>query len=307
MEQKWVLAWRKEEGLLLAARSWTGMVEAVGVGRHEGDILRIDKLHITKASVLRLGVLPQSFEWLVRSHALQERLPFPLTDEGAAAIEQSHLAAFSAFGSMIFCASKTWAPPPILGRLYSDGVVIRAAQRGDLAALRNAVDGGEDVNAPGTLGGMCALHIAVATGNQALLDLLISLKADPCILNSRGDTALIVGVAHRTPLAVLSAIQRITPTQLRVANSKGFSALHAAAEAGYAEAIPWLLGLGADIEGRTVPGHTPLHIACALGQVEAAKALLAAGADPLASSPNGTPREVALSEGMDQTAALFDS
>lgn len=104
---------------------------------------------------------------------------------------------------------------------------------------------------------------------------------------------------------VLRFIHDLAPTQLPVTNSKGFSALHAAAEVGYAEAIPWLLELGAVLEQKTLPGHTPLHIACALGNVAAAKALLAAGADPRASSPNGTPYEVAVAKRQPQTAALF--
>lgn len=96
----------------------------------------------------------------------------------------------------------------------------------------------------------------------------------------------------------------MTPATL--ANPDGFTALHAAAEVNNAQAVPWLLSGGTPLEERTKHGHTALHIACALGHVEATRALLEVGADRNASSPGGTPREVALAEGKPQTAALFD-
>ena len=83
-------------------------------------------------------------------------------------------------------------------------------------------------------------------------------------------------------------------------------ALHAAAESGNADAIPWLLAQGLDLEARTGPGHTALQIACALGKVEAVEALLDAGADPKATSPGGDARAIAAGEGQTAVVALLD-
>ncbi|WP_224369585.1 ankyrin repeat domain-containing protein [Hyalangium versicolor] len=304
MDQKWVLAWR--HGQLIAARSWTGEVEAVAEARHEGASLRVERLHLVESSMLRLGEPSQTFEWLIRCHALGEKLPFPVDEQGASVLQDMPLQAFSGFGKVIFCAARTWAPPAATRPLRSDGRLIRAAQRGDLAALSSAVEAGESVDAQGTHDGYTALHWAVARGDRAMLERLLSLGAKATSIDDRGGTSLMIAVVYRAPLEVLEVVRAAAPALAAAANSDGFTALHAAAEVNNAQAVPWLLSSGLPLEVRTKHGHTALHIACALGHVEAARALLDAGADRNASSPGGTPREVALAEGKPQTAALFE-
>jgi ankyrin repeat protein len=121
-----------------------------------------------------------------------------------------------------------------------------------------------------------------------------------------GNTALITAVVYRAPREVFDMVRAAAPALGAAANTDGFTALHAAAEVDNAQAVPWLLSDGPSLEARTKHGHTALHIACALGHVAAARALLEAGADRNASSPGGTPREVALAEGKPHTAALFE-
>lgn len=48
-------------------------------------------------------------------------------------------------------------------------------------------------------------------------------------------------------------------------NQDGFGTLHAAAESGNARYVPWLLGLGLDLEARTGRGHTALKSRAASG------------------------------------------
>jgi len=45
------------------------------------------------------GPLPDTFEWLVRAHALGQRIPYPVNDDGAASFEATPTLAFTGFGN----------------------------------------------------------------------------------------------------------------------------------------------------------------------------------------------------------------
>jgi hypothetical protein len=51
MEEKWVIAFRR--GAILAARSWTGIVDAVAETRREGDELVVHALRLAEPTALR--------------------------------------------------------------------------------------------------------------------------------------------------------------------------------------------------------------------------------------------------------------
>jgi hypothetical protein len=304
MDQKWVLAWRN--GHIIAARSWTGDVEAVAEARHEGESLRVERLWVTEHSHLRMGALPATFDWLIRSHALGQRIPFPLGDEDIPLFEAVPATAFSAFGNVIFCAARTWSPPALTKPLRSNGRVIRAAFRDDAAAITLAVEAGENVDSPSTYDGRTALHIAIERGNFKLYEHLRALGANPATLTDRGNSALGIAVVNSAPAAIFEALAN-DQKSLAIANKDGFTPMHGAAEVNNAAIVPWLVRHGLSLEDRTTHGHTPLHIACALEHVAAAEALLHAGADASATSPEGTPLDVARAEGKPKTIALLSS
>ena len=149
MEEKWVLAYRP--GKLLAARSWTGTVEAVAEAVHDGEALTLRNLRIAEPSALRaVGDPLQIFDWMVRSHALQQRLPIPLDEIGAQMLEAVPMMLFSAFGSVAFCAAVGWSPPPPTISLRSNGELRRAVRAKDSAKVKALVQAGEAVDAPST-------------------------------------------------------------------------------------------------------------------------------------------------------------
>jgi len=189
--------------------------------------------------------------------------------------------------------------------MRSDGEVILATRRGDAAALTRALDQGAEVDAPGTYRGRTALHLAVMKSDVTLLDLLVSRGANPSALDDIGLHALGMAVVAKAPLGLMDSLAE-KGLDVRLPNGDGFTALHAAAEVDNPAAVPWLIAHGAQLEGRTKRGHTALHIACALGHSAAAKALLEAGADRVASSPTGTPAEVARAESKPELVRLIE-
>ena len=294
MDEKWVLALRT--GHVLAARSWTGTVEAVADARRDGDTLVLEQLRVVENTGLRMfGSVVDTFDWLVRSHSLGQRIPLPVSDEGGAMLERLPLNGFSVFGKVLFCAAKTWQPPPATRPLRSEGDVICFARKGDLAALERAVKSGADVDAPGTFGGYTALHLSIVRGDVALFDALSKLGANPAAMADRRTHALGIAVVHKAPMPIFEALAK-RALDLKASNEDGFTALHAAAEVNFPEIVAWLVQHGLSMDARTRHGHVPLHIACGLGHREVAEALLECGADPNATSPSGTPLDVAKAE-----------
>jgi hypothetical protein len=303
MDFKWVIALR--EGRVLAARSWTGVVEAVADARRDGDSLVLERLRVAEPSALRIcSRIVDVFDWLLRAHVWGQRLPLPVDDAFADLLENVPLSGFGPFGKALFCAAKTWDPPTISRPLRSDGDVILAARKGDVAALQRAVSHGADIDTPSTQG-RTALHLAIMKGDVALFDEIVKLGANPAAVVDRDLHALSVAVVHKAPLPLL---ERLATAGFDITrpNADGFTALHAAAEVDHAVVVPWLVAHGLPLEARTKHGHTALHVASALGHVEAARALVLAGADVRALSPSGTPREVAMAENRPALAAMFD-
>jgi len=305
MEEKWVLAYRG--GAILAARSWTGTVEAVASCRRDGDALVVFELRLAgESSLATYGDPVKIFDWLVRRHALDQALPLPADADGLAALERAPVAVFPAFGNRVSLAACAWAPPPPSRPLRSDGEVSRAVRLGDAARLRALIDAGEAVDAPTTLEGHTPLAIASIRGDLEAVGALLAAGADVNARSDTGQSALMRGIVHGAPRAVLDALVA-AGADLRVVNCDGYNALHAAAENGNDEAIPWLLARGLELEARTGRDHTALHIACGLGHVDAARELLQAGADPQAPSPNGTAVAIARATGEAELIALVEA
>ena len=304
MEEKWVIAFRR--GAIVAARSWTGIVEVVAETRRDGGELVVHALHLAETTSLRsFGDPVRTFDWLLRSHALGQVLPLPADDEALRRLEAAPVTVFSPFGSKAICASRGWAPPTPQRPLRSDGALVIAVRAGDVARVRALCAAGESVDAPTTCAGYTALSLALVRGDVMMVRALLDLGANPGASSDGGNFPLGHGVVHKAPIDALEALVA-RGADVRAVNDDGFGALHAAAEVGYAAVVPWLLGKGVDIEARTGRGHTALQIACALGHVDAATALLDAGADAGAGPPGATAREIAEAEGKSDVVALLD-
>ncbi len=305
MEEKWVLALRGEE--LLAARSWTGEVVVVARLRREGSEVHIEGLRMTEMSGMGiLGDAVQTFDWLVRTHALGQLVPLPVNGAGAEQLESQPLVAFSLFGSKAVCAARSWDPPPPGVPLRTEGRVLRAVHGGNQDDVRALAARGESLDVPAPTLGLTPLCVAVIRRDLPMVKLLLELGADPDLGDDNGLFPLGQAIVHRASVEVMAAIVE-AGARIDAVNEDRFGVLHAAAELDRGELVPWLVEHGAALEARTRHGHTPLHVACALGHLSAARALLAAGADPDATAPDGTTREIAAKQGHPEAVALLDS
>ncbi len=173
MDQKWVLAWRDER--IVAARSRTGQVEAVAQCHIEDSELVVDSIRLAESTSLAQQNVAEVFEWLIRTHALGERLAFPADSATLSIYEEAPTTAFS---HMLFCAARVWQPPAQFRELRSNGRLVQSIRSGHLEVLTTAVEGGQDVNAPSTYAGYSALHLAVVQGNLQALERHMSVGAD---------------------------------------------------------------------------------------------------------------------------------
>ncbi len=150
--------------------------------------------------------------------------------------------------------------------------------------------------------GHTLLHEAAATGNPKIVELLLSLGADPNSQDQGGHTPL-YSVGNECAVAgggavVLALVQAGANVN---ANDgvKHCTPLHMAARRGNLEIAEALLGCGGNIEARDSVGDTPLRRAVNCGQVGTASLLLAHGADVLSIGSKGaTPIAAARTNGM---------
>ena len=153
-----------------------------------------------------------------------------------------------------------------------------AARRGDRAALDRLLElhSAADVRAEDDPLELTSLHLAAASGNEEIVDFLLS-----------------------------EAISS-DPTAARVNN---FTPLHAAAMHGWARVCTRLLEAGADPDVQTEPqGYAPLHSAAWGGHVEVIRVLLESGAQrDLRNHRGETPIETARRQGQDAAAGVLEA
>jgi ankyrin repeat protein len=137
----------------------------------------------------------------------------------------------------------------LLAALVAATPLVDAVRQQDVAAVRAALKGGADVDAPAA-DGATALHWAVYQEQPEVVDVLLAAGA-------RAD----------------------------VANELGVTPLHLAAAGGRADLVQRLLARGAKADPRSESGLTPLLEAARTGSAEIVRALLAKGADPNTREP----------------------
>ncbi|HEX8107597.1 MAG TPA: ankyrin repeat domain-containing protein, partial [Kofleriaceae bacterium] len=275
MEEKWAIAYRGAAIYLI--RSWTGDVKAAGRVRRDGDEIVVECVELSDGMLRMFGDPIETFDWILRAHALGQQVPLPIASDTAPMLEAAPLSVFSPFGHVAKCAATSWSPPPPQRPLRSTGDVVTAVREEDEARLRALVAGGASLGARSAVLGYTALHVAVVKGSVALTRLLLELGADPNVLADRDACVLITAVVHRAPIEVLELLAK--HGAIATPNADGFGLLHAIAETDRPEYLEWGLARGLDLEARTKHGHTPLQVAAGLGHVAALRALLAAGAD----------------------------
>lgn len=294
MDQKWVLAYQK--GRIILARSWTGEVEAIIETDKEAEVLTLTTIKVNPGPPLEFyGDLVETVDWVIRTHALGQKIPMKVSSAALEAIEQNPVITFSHFGKMLFCVSRQWTPPKPTTPIRSDGALLSAFRRRSIPDMKTALESGCDINTPHSFHGFTILHIAMIEGETETIQFLIKKNADVNALDDRRAAPLGVGIVHGAPLETLKLLVE-KGADIHASNVDGFNYLHASAEINRIETITWLLDSGIDINSQTGNGLCPLHIASALGHVQAAKELLKHGANARHKSPLGTPLEIAKQE-----------
>ena len=179
----------------------------------------------------------------------------------------------------------------------------KAAERGNIEAVKQHLDTGADVNVKSD-SGMTPLHHAAYRENNEVIELLIA----------KGASVNAQDVAGRTPLNVAIRYKRTKSADLLRKHGGKTSnwlnaddSIHSAASAGHIEAVKQHLANGVDVNAKTKSGFTPLdtairrnhpetadllrthggksgaeysiHVAAELGNIEAVKQHLNAGTD----------------------------
>lgn len=199
-----------------------------------------------------------------------------------------------------------------------NGVLVSAAETGDVAAARRALDSGADPNAPldDLLNGGTPVICAVDSNKLEMVKLLLSRGARLNVQNAAGETPLVLAIqCANKPMAAYMLDHGAEPFELhRCAinndtaaiarfhkqgvdiNSPdkcGCTALLLACLLGRTQAVRCLLAAGADPNKADHKGFTPLYQAARHGHTDVVKMLVAAGANKTAKCANYTAREIA--------------
>lgn len=168
-----------------------------------------------------------------------------------------------------------------------------AASEGHSEVVRLLIEHGANIKAISKTGFTALIFAAIKNDGQSVKYLLTA-GADPDSHLPDGTPVLIAAAAFRSNAAGIALIDG--GANVKVADRRGNTPLHAAAQLGSLELVKKLLAKGADPNARNakVPYNgppanpfrppageiTPLHVAAKANQLEIVKALLAAGADP---------------------------
>ncbi|MFO0589783.1 MAG: ankyrin repeat domain-containing protein [Polyangiaceae bacterium] len=298
MEDKWVLAYR--DGFIAAARSWTGETMAVARAHQDSEVLKLDSITFAEKSGLDVfGDPVAAFDWLIRTHALESRVPLPVSSDGAKILAGQPLAGFSIYGRHLFCAAVDYDLGEPKGRLHSDGDLMAAVGSGDLDRLESVVATGAPVNAPSRFShGASALHLSIFL-HPELVGTLVDAGADVNQATLKGSTPLMAAAAAG---ADRTLIERLVAwgAELDAGDARGFAAVHVAAQFGNVDALAALVDCGANLRSKTADGLMPLHVAAGTGKSDIVEWLLARGVDPTTPSPLGNALQIAKKNGHDE-------
>jgi hypothetical protein len=165
----------------------------------------------------------------------------------------------------------------VVGFVEPQDVFVKAAFNDDLAAVKELIASGVDVNVKDEAIDSTALMQAVSHGNHEMVRLLLSAGARVNAKNSDGMTALMMSSNKTSPDIMWTLISAGAKVNRR--NEQGFSALMGAVWLDSPAVLQALIDAGAKVNARDDEGKTALMHAAELGNLENVKALLRAGAD----------------------------
>jgi uncharacterized protein len=188
--------------------------------------------------------------------------------------------------------------------------LVAAAEGGDMATLRQLLDGGAAVNERDARGRNAVLA-ATQGGHEAAARLLIQRGADVNAQDEIEDSAFLLAGARGHTGIVRAALGAKPPPDFKRTNRYGGTALIPACHYGHVDTVRLLLTTGIDVNHINRLGWTALLEAILLGDggaahTEIVRLLLAHKADPnLADRDGVTPLAHALQRGQREIAQLL--
>lgn len=165
--------------------------------------------------------------------------------------------------------------------VYDD--LIRAAQDGDTPTAIALIERGMDVNTADS-SGMTLVMFAAQSGNEKLLDFLISQRANVRKKNRFGDSALMLAALK----GQLGCATRLVAAGAPVDDEpQRWNPLTYAAFEGHAGMVSFLISKGAEVDTPGANGATALIIAARNGHIKVVDLLLKHRADPNFQTPDG--------------------
>src|SRR4030095_762053 len=187
---------------------------------------------------------------------------------------------------------------------FNSPELVRASQRGDLAAVRELVESGADVNSVGDHG-----MGPLLTFTPSIVEYLLSKGADPNRQTNEGGDPVLLGIAYFNNVECVRLLLQAGADPNAVVKDTGENALHSCriglgkevTENDRHAVVKLLIEHGSDPNRRTIPGmgtaafwrdvrtrgETPLHRAAAYASEETVEFLLKAGADKTIRDANG--------------------
>lgn len=176
--------------------------------------------------------------------------------------------------TLIMMSAVLWS-----GGAIAATAVVDAAERGDVALVRQLLRGGADVNAAQG-DGMTALHWSAEHGDHELTEVLIYAGANVGAGTRIGGYAPLHIASRNGYVEIVKTLLAANADPTVTTTNSGVTSLHLAAASPSPETVKVLLGAGADVNA--VEGawsQTPLIFAAAENRVETVHLLLDAGAD----------------------------
>ena len=128
----------------------------------------------------------------------------------------------------------------------ADAALRKAAQDGDMQAVKDLLARGADVNAKDETGKTALLWVAPARDNPEMVKVLIAKGADVNAKDKEGETALMIAASQSNP-GILTELLA-AGAEINAQNNAGGTALMAAASRANVEEIRILLAKGADLK-----------------------------------------------------------